>query len=503
MAKMLTITRKIELRINTTNSDDKNEFYNQLRKWRMIACKSANMAISAMYGNLKGEDITYLQHKIAAIEKRDDGFNELDGKEMKAISKAEDKEIYPVIAAEKKELYGTSEVNNYYQLLSKYYKGHIPSVIMSCINNQVFADFSTDKKDYLDHNQSLRTYKKNMPIPFTSASFCNVRTHVETYKDKEYKNFAFQLFGMPLRTHFGRDKSGNHKLISEAFSDWFLPKVILDSEEKISQLIIDSREAGIDKELQVHYLGDITLAVEYTRIDDERHRYKITATIGGNKHEFFMNPMKPKKDKTKKDDPGVIPGYKITPNYKFCDSKIILTEEQTTNEAGKKVERTKIFLLASLQFEEKPWDLDKSKVAYCELDPEVPIKVTIGKEVYSIGTKEDFQYRRMGIQGAFRSTQRAMKYTKGGKGRKRKMQGLDRFNKYEKNVVKLKIHEYTKELMDLCVKYQVGTIYLRNQAQKEEKAKEVEMLLRNWSYYETKTKILYKSTRYNIDLLED
>lgn len=500
MAKQITITRKIELRINSTNKEDINEAYSTLRKWRMISCKAANMVISAMYGNLKGEDIAYLTHKIAALERRPDDFELLSNAEMKALSKAEDKEIYPLIAAEKKGLFGTSEVNSYYQLLSKCYKGVVPTVILSCINNQVFADFNTDRKAYLDHDQSLRTYKKNMPIPFTSASFRAVHRISEVYKGNTYNNFAFTLFGLPLRTNFGRDLSGNHKLISEAFSDWFLPSNIWDNEANISEMIVDSREAGIDKEPQVHYLGPTTLAIEYVRIDNERHRYKITAT-GDEQHEFFMSPMKPvKKDK---EDPGVIPGYKITPNYKFCDSKIILTEEQHTNDAGKKVERTKIFLLASLQFEERPRELDKQKVAYCDLDPEVPIKVTIGDKVFDIGTKDDFQFRRMGIQGAFKETQKALRYVKGGKGRKRKMQGLDRFSKYEKDVVKLKIHTYTKILMNLCLEYKCGVIYLRNQKQKEEAAKADEMVLRNWSYWETKSKILYKATRYNIDLLED
>lgn len=501
MAKLITITRKIELRINTDNKEDVNNAYNTLKKWRMIACKTANMAISAMYNNLKGEDITYLTHKLSAMDRRPENFEQLTGKEMKEISKAEDKEIYPIITAEKKELFGTSEVNSYYQLLSRYYKGVVPSVILSCINNQVFADFSTDKSAYLNHEQSLRTYKKTMPIPFTSASITGVRLISHEYKGREYKNYAFTLFGMPLRTNFGRDLSGNYGLMSEAFSDWFLPQAIWDQQANISEIIVENREKQIDKETQVHYLGPITMAIEYCRVGDDRHRYKVTATIGDDQHVFFMNPMKPVKKH--KDDIGIIPGYKITPNYKLCDSKIILTEEQQSTIDGKKVERTKIFLLASLQFEEKPWELDKQKVAYCDLDPEIPIKVTIGDKIHEIGTKEDFQFRRMGIQGAYRSTQRAMKYVKGGKGRTRKMQGLDRFKKYEKDVVKLKIHIYTKELMDLCLENKCGVIYLRNQQQKEEAAKADEMLLRNWSYYETKTKILYKATKYNIDLLED
>lgn len=502
MPKLITITRKIELRINCPNKEEKNAYYKKLKKWRDVACNGANMIISILYGNLKGEKITYMTKKLEMLNSRQLDFDTLNPKERNDVSKAEDKVIYELINNEKKELFETSEVNAYYRLLAAYYKdANIPSVILSCIGSQVFNDFTTDKSDYLNHNQSLRTYKKSMPIPFTSASIRNVGRSVDS-KDKEYKDFTFTLFGIPFRTHFGRDRSNNYYLMNEAFSEWFLPDSINNakSEEKFSELILEARKAGLDKQSNVYYLGDITLSIDYDENDNKEHFYKLRAAINDKEYDFIMKPMKPKK--IAGTDQTYIPGYKIASNFKLCDSKIQLTQEQFDKDGGGKAERTKIFLLASLKFEERPWTLDPNKAAIAELDPEVPIKVTLGDRTKIIGSKSDLQFRRMGIQGAYRQTQRDLKFTMGGRGRKRKLQGLDRFEQYEKDVVKLKMHQYSWELVKYCLENNIKYLYLRKTRPIPDPAKtdEEKLLIRNWSFGQLETQITYKSEKRGIEV---
>lgn len=505
MAKLITVTRKIELRINTPNKEEKNQYYKTLKSWRDVACNGANMAISMMYCNLKGENITYLNKKLTAITGRPFEFEALEKKIQAKMSKDEDKEIYKEIEAEKREFFESSEVAHYYRLLAAYYQGTgMKTAILSCIANQVASDFSTDKRDYLLHNQSLRTYKRNMPIPFTAQSIRKVHRSRDEEKDREYKDFCFSLFGIPFRTFFGQDRSNNYKLLNEAFSEWFLPDWAFKHEEELSKIIYDLREENKDEGVNVFYMGETTIAIEYIRHGHESHKYRITATIGDKQHIYYMFPKKPVKEAGS--TVGKIPGYKIGSNYKLCDSKIQIKEEQFDNGSGGKSERTKLFLLASLQFEEEPWTLDNNKAAYCELDPEIPIKVTIGKKTYNIGSKNDFEYRRIGIQGAYQATQKDLKGTKGGRGRKRKMQGLDRYAQYEKDVVKLKIHQYSRALLKICLENNCKYIYLRiPKKPKDNSTDEAKYLIRNWSYGQFQTTIEWKGMRlgFEISTLEE
>ena len=500
MGKVITITRKIELQINLPKGDEKNAFYKTLRSWRDIACQAANMMISIMYMNLKGESISFLMKKLKMIENRPFDFEELEKKIQAQQNKAENKEVYKAIEEEKKEFFEISEAGYYYRLLSAYYnESGIRTAILSCISNQVYADFTNDKSAYLRQNQSLRTYKQTMPMPFTAQSIRQVRRHVDE-KDKTLKDFAFSLFGIPFRTYFGRDRSNNYFLMNEALSMHFIPKFIEDEEENINKIILESRAAGIDQEPQVHYLGTITLAIEYAKHGHDNHRYKITATQGDKTHVFFMFPRKPKKNAQGVSE---IPGYKIGSNYKLCDSQIQLTSEQHTNDNGKRYDRTKIFLLASLQFEEEPYSLDPDKCANCELDPEIPIKVTIGKKTFNIGSKNDFEYRRIGIQGAYRATQRDLKGTKGGRGRKQKLQALDRYKQYEKDVVKLKIFQYTRQLLKICLENNCKYIYLhipKKPTENNKTEEETKYLIRNWSYGRFQNVIEFQGSRLGIEV---
>lgn len=494
MAKLVTLTRKIELRFNVTDAAERNSHYGTLKRWRDVACNGANMVISAMYANLKGEGVAFIEKKLRSLTDKPFEFEALEEKIKKAQLKADDKEIYKEIEAEKREAYETSEVNYYYRLLAAYYAAaNVPTAILSCLANHVSKDFINDKSDYLRHNQSLRNYKKNMPMPFTAASIRNVRKSYDAEKDQEYKDFAFTLFGLPFRTNFGRDKSNNYVIMSRALSAHFLPQIIDDSEERFNQLIMAAREACVDEEDDiVHHLGDIDLSISYMQRGKDSHQYNLVATIGNKTYEFVMRPMKPKK--VAGSDITVIPGYKIASDYKLCDSKIQVREEQYDNNAGGKSERTKLFLLASIQFEAKAWDLDPNKAAYCELDPETPIKVIIGKKTVKIGSKEEFEYRRLGIQGAYRQTQINLKYTNGGRGRGHKLQALAKYNRYEKDVVKDKIHNYTSQVIKYCLDNNCKHIYLRiPKKPTDNKTDEEKFLIRNWSYGQTQTMLEYKA----------
>ncbi|WP_268222967.1 hypothetical protein [Sinomicrobium oceani] len=177
-------------------------------------------------------------------------------------------------------------------------------------------------------------------------------------------------------------------------------------------------------------------------------------------------------------------------NIKLCTSHIQLKDG-------------KIFWLAVFEIEKEKYRLMPEKIAEASLSLEYPIVVKTGKARLTIGTQEEFLYRRLAIQAARKRAQSGATYCKSGKGRKRKLKAADRFRNTESNYVSQRIHVYSRKLIDFCIKHQAGTLILLNQEDKIGIAKEEEFVLRNWSYYDLMTKIKYKAEKAGIELIID
>ncbi|MGN6601467.1 MAG: hypothetical protein ACTHK8_03395 [Ginsengibacter sp.] len=173
---------------------------------------------------------------------------------------------------------------------------------------------------------------------------------------------------------------------------------------------------------------------------------------------------------------------------KFCSGSIQLKDN-------------KIFLLAVFRMEKEKHSLDENVIAEAALSIDYPVTVTIVKSLYTIGSKEEFLYRRLAIQAAKRRVAKAVSYNRGGKGREKKLKALDRFSEAEKNYVSNRLHLYSRRLIDICIRYGAGTLILTRQEEKQEAAKEDSFLLRNWSYYELKEKILYKANKAGVGVI--
>ena len=154
-----------------------------------------------------------------------------------------------------------------------------------------------------------------------------------------------------------------------------------------------------------------------------------------------------------------------------------------------------------MEKEEHP--LKPEVIAEASLSLEYPIVVKTGKSRLTIGTKEEFLYRRLAIQAAQKRAQIGATYSKSGKGTQRKVKAVDKLRKAEGNYVHHRIHLYSKRLIDFCIKQQAGTLLLVNQEDKIEIAKEEPFVLRNWSYYELMTKIKYKAQKAGIEVIID
>jgi len=373
------ITRKIQIYVSEEDVKQRKEFVHTLYEWRDLVRKAANTVVAHKFCQEQVKDFIYLKG---------------DVKEKFYL-----KDIL-------KEGKGMSEQNTTYRVLSDMLKGKVPADIYSCLNQAVSNTFKETKKDIYTGKASLRTYKNNIPIPFSAKAIANLNW------DSEDKRFYFNLFGIPFAMNLGRDLSGNKLIVNRCLE-------------------------------------------------------------GG---------------------------------YKICSSSIMIDDR-----------KKKTYLLLCVDIPKKIVKLKEGKTMYAFLGVQNPIVCTTEttfplnletQKMFTIGTAEEFNYRRRQIQESLRRAQINAKYSKGGKGRKRKLQSLDRFSDKEKNYVETKAHIYSRELVNLAIKHECSIINLINQEPREKKAKEDNekgnpYVLRNWSYYGLKTKIKYKAGMVGITLTQD
>ena len=341
----------------------------------------------------------------------------------------------------------TTKQNAPYVVCSHYFKGRGADMgVVSSVLQNVQKQYNDDCEKGM-WERSLRSYKANMPVPYKADRFLNLRFKECTSKEgKKYDGCFFTLMGVPFQMRFGRDHSGNRIVV-----------------ERILQQL---------------------------RYDELQQEKKHTPLPG-----------------EKKIEP-------VNTGYKMCTSSIAF-EKKLDPKTDKK--KQKIFLYLCIDIPKKKVELGSKKVVYCYLGLAHPIQCLIDAQCedlsskdakwMTIGTAEEFLYRRRQIQEAIERCQKNCKYNRGGKGRKRKMQALERYEKKEKNYVDTKLHFYSKELVKLAVDHGCGTIYLVNQKPREEKAKldnqkGEPLVLRNWSYYGLKQKIDYKCQFYGIQMKE-
>lgn len=161
----------------------------------------------------------------------------------------------------------------------------------------------------------------------------------------------------------------------------------------------------------------------------------------------------------------------------------------------------KTFWLAVFEMEKEKHNLNPAVVAEASLSLEYPIVVKVGQEYSQIGNKEEFLHRRLAIQAARKRAQIGATYIKSGKGRKRKLKAVNKFNQTERNYIQHRLHLYSRKLINFCIQKQAGTLMLMNQEDKIGIAKEEGFVLRNWSYHQLINKIKYKANKAGIEVV--
>ena len=161
---------------------------------------------------------------------------------------------------------------------------------------------------------------------------------------------------------------------------------------------------------------------------------------------------------------------------------------------------TKIFLLLSIDIPIQKRKLDPELVLGVDLGINYPIYYATNDSEYikgHIGDKNRFLNERMVFQRRFKELQR-LQCTQGGKGRKKKLEALEKLREKERNWVKTKNHIFSREVIKCALKVGAGTIHLEKltnigRENNGDVIDDKKFILRNWSYYELQTMIEYKA----------
>lgn len=415
------ITRKIEIRVHEQDTEQKKQYMQTLYDWRDAVRRAANLIVSHRFVQQNVREFMYLQDDV--LERLDINNKPFVYKDKKTDGfKLAYKDSKDILKDEK----GLSEQNVTYRLISSFLKNKVNSDIYTCLNQLVASSYKETAGNIAVGESSLRSYKNNIPIPFSARALSNLHKAEEEYTDtntgevKKVNRYYFNLFGIPFCCHLGQDRSNNESILQRC----------------------------IDGELKV------------------------------------------------------------------CSSSIAF-EKKFDKKSEKK--KQKLFLFLCVDIPVQKVALNSNKVLYAYLGINHPIVFcvnVVAKNVYDsgvkffhIGTKEEFLYRRTQIQAAVQRCQANNKYAKGGHGRKRKCQAIERWHDKENNYVDTKLHTYSRELINLAIKHKCGKIVLVNQKEREDQAKEAHekgdgLVLRNWSYFGLKTKIKYKADAVGIEVKE-
>jgi hypothetical protein len=160
----------------------------------------------------------------------------------------------------------------------------------------------------------------------------------------------------------------------------------------------------------------------------------------------------------------------------------------------------KIFLLATFEVESRQLPLDQSVIAELYLGGEYPILLHVGNRNFTIGTNEGFLHRRLAIQASISRKFAAFGKCVTNRERSKRKTIIQHLKEKDRAFVNTKQHQYSRMIIDICVKNGVGTILL---CKSKDQIEDENNVMKHWNYYGLKEKIKYKSSMSGIALVEE
>lgn len=167
-------------------------------------------------------------------------------------------------------------------------------------------------------------------------------------------------------------------------------------------------------------------------------------------------------------------------------------------------EGVELYLLLVINIPIEQHSLNKKIVVGVDLGINVPAYVATNytDERMAIGDREQFLNTRMAIIRRKHSFQK-LKGTAGGRGRKKKLEPLERLREVEKNWVHTQNHLYSRDVIKFALQTKAATIQMEKLEGfgKDDEGNVIEnkkFLLGKWSYYELQSMIKYKAGKVGI-----
>lgn len=163
-----------------------------------------------------------------------------------------------------------------------------------------------------------------------------------------------------------------------------------------------------------------------------------------------------------------------------------------------------LYLLLVINIPKEQHSLNKNIVVGVDLGINVPAYVATNctEERMAIGDREQFLNTRMAIIRRKHSFQR-LKGTGGGRGRKKKLEPLERLCEVEKNWVHTQNHLYSRDVIKFALQTKAATIQMEKlegfgRDDDGNVMEDKKFLLGKWSYYELQNMIKYKAGKVGI-----
>lgn len=190
-----------------------------------------------------------------------------------------------------------------------------------------------------------------------------------------------------------------------------------------------------------------------------------------------------------------------TSNNKLVVDRLI-SKEYKMPDVFLKLEKNKIFVYVPVTVPNNKPTLDPELSVGVDLGITIPAYCALSKghNKLAIGSGKQIKDFRFQMKKRKTSLQRSIQLSNGGKGRKKKLQAVDKLGKYESNWIKTKNHEISKNIVEFAVKNGAGTIKMEF-LEGFTKENSENMVLKNWTYFQLQTMIKYKADKEGIKVI--
>ncbi len=183
MRPAITLTQRIELKVNSSCPLIKKQVIDTLYSWQNMCFRSANYILTHQF----------LQDQIGEL------FYITEGTKLKFSSIHKDADG----------VLTTSRENTTYQVLSKHFKGMLPSDIYTGMNHMLVKKYNLEREQYWKGQKVLPNFKRDVPMPIKARSIKEITPLPGG------TNFSFTLFKQPFRTCFKKNKHNKQTLFHE------------------------------------------------------------------------------------------------------------------------------------------------------------------------------------------------------------------------------------------------------------------------------------------------